>query len=725
MKKSALLIITILASAMLFGQQTGYYNGTDGKDGEALKTALNDIIKGHTPYSYFSARDIFKRSDADPVTPGNIIQVYTGFSYDNGDYGNSGLQLNREHVWAKSHGDFADEQPMDGDMQNLKPSASTVNQSKSNLDFDNGGVQHSVATGCYYTDSTWEARDEVKGDIARIIFYMSTRYEGNDGELDLEVVDRVNTYPLPEHGKLSTLLEWNFQDPPDEFERNRNNVIYAYQKNRNPFIDEPNFAELIWGGGTASPIGIDNMQISSQIVNTEEPVNIQGTITTTSSGTLTAKLRWGLNHDNLSNEISMTNDGDVFSAIIPGQAEDATVYYKVVATDDINEHSSVVYSFYVLKVFTGTITSIYDIQGQQDKSPYEGQVVSTTGIVTANFSDSYFIQDGFGEWNGLFIYPEQNGKVPSVGDSIVLTGEIVEYWDLTEMKNITDYYFVSSDNTLPDALVVQTGLVEEAHEGVLVKVNNALCTDANYQADHFMWKVNDGSGELKIHNTSTFEFKPTEGISYNITGPMKWDFEEWKIELRFESDVADGTDADGPTVVEVTPVINTNIRVMYNEAVETTTAENVANYTLNNGGFVESAVQHAVNKTQVNLTVAPLEGDYELTVQNVEDESGNVMEPQTIPFSYLSILEQLFNGEPSVYPNPASDRLTVSFDAKEEFVVEISITDMNGRQLRSEKQIVSQGINNLSFNLESYERGTYFFNLNSEKGNLSYKLIIR
>ena len=211
MKKISLFVTALLIAATMLAQQTGYYNGTDGKDGEELKAALNDIISGHTPYSYYFAKEIFKISDADPETPGNVIQVYTGFSHDNSDYGNSGLQLNREHVWAKSHGTFGDWPPMYGDVHNLKPSASEVNRDKSNLDFDNGGTQHDVATGCYYTDSTWEARDEVKGDIARIIFYMATRYEGENGELDLEVVDRVNTYPLPEHGKLSTLLDGTFR----------------------------------------------------------------------------------------------------------------------------------------------------------------------------------------------------------------------------------------------------------------------------------------------------------------------------------------------------------------------------------------------------------------------------------------------------------------------------------------------------------------------------------
>ena len=89
MKKFNLLVLSLIIVTFISAQQTGYYNGTDGKSGEELKTALNDIIKGHTPYSYYFAKEIFKISDADPETPGNIIQVYTGFSHDNSDYGNS------------------------------------------------------------------------------------------------------------------------------------------------------------------------------------------------------------------------------------------------------------------------------------------------------------------------------------------------------------------------------------------------------------------------------------------------------------------------------------------------------------------------------------------------------------------------------------------------------------------------------------------------------------
>ena len=723
MKKLPLLLVAFLISVMAFSQQTGYYNGTEGKSGDELKAELNSIISGHTPYSYFFSKEIFKLSDADPENPDNVIQVYTGFSHDNTDYGNSDLELNREHVWAKSHGMFGDVPPMYGDVHNLKPSASTVNQSKSNLDFDNGGVQHAVATGCYYTDSTWEARDEVKGDVARIIFYMSTRYEGHDGEMDLEVVDRNNTYPMPQHGKLSTLLQWNQMDPPDEFERHRNDVIFTFQKNRNPFIDDPNFAELIWGGGTPNAILIGNIEMTPQLAVANEAVSIGAAITSTAKEISSATLYWGLSFESLTNEIVMTADGDNFSAQIPGQAEGVTVYYKITAKNAETQNTSVVYNYYVPKIFTGTIVSIYDIQGQQESSPYDGEIVSTTGVVTGNFGSNYFIQDGTGGWNGLFIY--ESGRNPSIGDSIVLTGKISEYFEKTEMSDITDYYFISGNHTLPEPVIVTTGNVEEEHESILITAKNATCTDDNYPADHFMWSINDGSGILKVHNTSVFEYEPTEGISYDVTGPVNWDFGEWKIELRFESDVSGGSDEESPFLVDVTPVISTNIKVMFNEEVEAATAEDVANYSINNGINIESATQHAFNKAQVNLTVTELSGDYVLTVQNVKDLSGNVMDEQSKEFSFVGIEELFLNGEVKVFPNPAVQQLNVSFNALQNVDLNIYLADVSGRIVKVQNYASHQGENSLTFDLEDVSNGIYFLNIQGEQSSLRYKIVVK
>jgi len=227
----------------------GYYDAASGLTGTELKGALHDIIDNHDEPSYDDLRDfILKASDEDPENPNNVILLYSGISRPKSMFGGNSGDWNREHVWAKSHGDFGNNPPCGTDAHHIRPSDVQVNSLRGNLDFDMGGDPVQGAPGCRRIPGvSFEPRDEVKGDVARMIFYMDVRYEGGSGELDLTVVDAVNTYPAPEHGKLSILLEWHQQDPPDDFERNRNDVVYSYQDNRNPFIDHPEFVAEIWG----------------------------------------------------------------------------------------------------------------------------------------------------------------------------------------------------------------------------------------------------------------------------------------------------------------------------------------------------------------------------------------------------------------------------------------------------------------------------------------------
>lgn len=253
MKKILLNLFLLISGIFAFGQiPPGYYDGTEGLQEQQLKNALHDIIKNHTEYSYSDLKWMLKETDEDPNNSNNVILLYTGRSQNKNTFGGGANDWNREHVWAKSHGGFGTSAPAGTDAHHIRPADASVNSARGNKDFDNGGQQHPEATGCYFTDETWEARDAVKGDVARMIFYMAVRYEGENGEPDLEVVDYVGTGTQPKHGKLSTLLQWNAQDPPDAFEINRNNVIYSYQHNRNPFIDHPEFVNLIWDPGAAS-----------------------------------------------------------------------------------------------------------------------------------------------------------------------------------------------------------------------------------------------------------------------------------------------------------------------------------------------------------------------------------------------------------------------------------------------------------------------------------------
>lgn len=253
-----LLLTGIVATAQI---PEGYYDDANGKTGDELKAALHNIIDNHVEYSYNDLRDfILKNTDEDPNNSNNVILLYSGISRSKSDFGGNSGEWNREHVWAKSHGDFGNNPPAGTDAHHIRPSDVQVNSTRGNLDFDMGGSPVSGAPGCKIDGDSFEPRDEVKGDVARMIFYMAVRYEGGGGEPDLEVVDYVNTSPQPKHGKLSTLLQWNEFDPPDAFEENRNNVIYYdYQENRNPFIDHPEYAESIWGDPTSMTEDLENL----------------------------------------------------------------------------------------------------------------------------------------------------------------------------------------------------------------------------------------------------------------------------------------------------------------------------------------------------------------------------------------------------------------------------------------------------------------------------------
>jgi len=724
MKKYILTIVILLTGLCSLAQPTGYYNSTEGKDGEELKAALNDIISGHKEWSYFSSKYTFRVSDVDPGNPTNLILVYTGRSQSYDDFGSNPNDINREHVWAKSHGNFVDVMPMDGDVHNLKPVDASVNQDKSNKDYDWGGTQHSEATGCKYTEYTWEPRDEVKGDIARIIFYMSTRYEGENGESDLEVVERINTYPDPEHGRLSALLEWNLMDPPDDFEMNRNNVIFSYQKNRNPFIDYPYYAELIWGEESANPISIADVMIDPVEPEANEPVIVSASVTSSQANISKVELMFGGAWNNLPNNLDMNVNGDEYSATIPGVEEGEHVYYRIMATDGSDTNYTPVYNYYIPEVFTGTLISIYDIQGQTSESPYKGQVVSTSGIVTGNFGESYFIQNGYGEWNGLFIY--ERGRNPDIGDSVIITGTIDEYKEKTELKDVVGFYTISKGNTLPEPVLMVASGAQEPLESVLVKIHGATCTDDNYQADFYMWKVNDGTGDLKIHNTAVFEYEPTKGMAYDITGPLHYDYDEWKIELRSSDDVRESEDITGPEVSAVEVVTSTNIKVEFSEDLDENTAQDPSNYAIDNDVSITEVNLHPLVRNWVFLVVSALtEGDYNISIENVKDLSGNVMDPAVVPFSVVGIGERMGNHGISMFPNPAQNTLNINIDRYGNVQSILTIQDLSGRILLEEHMNISNGEDRYSVNLNSLTPGVYIIRLNGESTNAAGMFIKR
>ncbi len=191
---------------------------------------------------------------------------------------------------------------------------------------------------------------------------------------------------------------------------------------------------------------------------------------------------------------------------------------------------------------TPTNVTIHDIQyttASPADSPYANMTVTTSGMVTGKYQYGYFLQDGTGPWNGIYVLDSVNSGSINLGDVVSLKGLVYEYYNLTELKNITNFSVNSTGGTLPTPYDVTSATVKSENvEGVLVKITNADCLDDN--AGYGMWTVNTTgilADTCKIHNLLYQYPTPTIGTNYDITGPVYYSYSEYRIEPRDANDV--------------------------------------------------------------------------------------------------------------------------------------------------------------------------------------------
>ncbi len=231
-----------------------YYSSAEGLSGNTLFLELRSIIQTDMiKVSYGDARYILDEADQDPNNSNNVLTIYDRKSvlgaWD-------GTTYTREHVWPNSRLGVSrvgnSTKNIGTDLHNLRAAIQSTNSSRSNKYFD-------VMT----TNDAYYPGEDDKGDVARILFYMVVMYPNLDivnvitSAMDEATYKEEGTYMA----KMSVLLQWHIEDPVDDFERNRNEVIYAYQNNRNPFIDYPDYVALLWGN---NPSTVSN---SSQFIN--------------------------------------------------------------------------------------------------------------------------------------------------------------------------------------------------------------------------------------------------------------------------------------------------------------------------------------------------------------------------------------------------------------------------------------------------------------------------
>ena len=256
-----------------------YYAGVDTSSGPALKTWLHNRIKDHTSVPYSGATPntwtILEAADQDPSDTSKILDAYKNESYPKTGGGNT--NYNREHTWPNSHG-FPNDS-VSGHINAPYTDCHMLYLTNIGYNSDRGNSPYNNCASCterttvanhgfggpgqsnFFNGSNFQVWNHRKGDMARAVMYMVVRYKGGINtvttlpEPNLELTDTaseittVNAQPTQGTaymGLKSVLLAWSAADPPDAAERLRNDVVFSYQHNRNPFIDHPEWADCVF-----------------------------------------------------------------------------------------------------------------------------------------------------------------------------------------------------------------------------------------------------------------------------------------------------------------------------------------------------------------------------------------------------------------------------------------------------------------------------------------------
>ncbi len=346
--KKILALAGILANLYGIAQiPTGYYDGTTGLTGAALKTKLSSIItSGHLAKSYDNLYIGYPSTDSDKYyeNDGSVLDMYsenpTGtdpYVYQQGikkcgSYSAEGDCYNREHIIPQSF--FSSNSPMVSDIQFITPTDGKVNGMRSNNPFgvvstpsftSKNGSKLGPNTTAGFSGTVFEPINDFKGDIARMIFYFVTRYESKLSTFSTGNMLGGSSYPGLQNWELQVLLAWNSADPVSQREIDRNNAAYIYQGNRNPYIDNPSWVNEVWGGSSSTDT---------------EPPSIPTNLAVTGTTSSTVSLSWTASTDNIGvTAYEIYLDG-VFqtavigtSATINGLASSTTYSFYIIARD--------------------------------------------------------------------------------------------------------------------------------------------------------------------------------------------------------------------------------------------------------------------------------------------------------------------------------------------------------------------------------------------------------
>ncbi len=536
MKKNYFKLLLVLLCTTTFAQQA-YYNDVDlNLTGMPLKDALaTKVINTHTNTLSYTPGvwEACKITDSDPNNSSNVLLIYgwengsdsdvtNDLSRSKSNNGGNVGDWNREHTYAKSLGNpnLGTSGP-GADAHHLRPADVQRNSSRGSLKFVTGSGNSGSVSGGWYPGDQW------KGDVARMMMYMYIRY----GNRCLPSGVAIGTSNSMDANMINLLLEWNAQDPPSVIEDNRNNYHdlatsstissnsnYA-QGNRNPFIDEPYLATLIWGGTPA----LDRWGIFGGTSDTQAPT-VPTNLAVSNETTTTIDLNWTASTDDTAVtsyyvyvDGTYNSSSTTTSTTVSGLNPSTTYSFTVLAIDAANNQSAQSSAVNGTTLATGTGNGGSDLIF----SEYIEGSSSNKALEIANITDSpidlsiYAVKlssNGATDWgNATFNFPSinlANGDVFVIGNSslAICTGVVDATSNVTYFGG-NDVLGLFKNNVLIDIIGVLGSTSNFAKNVTLVRNPDITAPNTTYTPSEWTSYPEDTCSDLGSHTT-------TLGIQY-------------------------------------------------------------------------------------------------------------------------------------------------------------------------------------------------------------------
>lgn len=563
-----------------------YYQAADGKKGEALKTAMFNIIKiSSAGWSYDGLKEAYKttdkRSDGYLRDWYSNATSYTPGSAFSGGTSAEGLGYNREHLVPQSW--FDKKSPMVSDIFHVVPSDAKINNERGSDPLGEVGSSYSQSKNGYskwgmarsglgYTGQVFEPNDEVKGDIARAYFYMVTCYENKistwtSSGSSIYVFDG-NTYPGLTSWCLTMMMRWSALDPVDDIEIARNNEI-AKKQNRNPFIDYPGLEDYIWGDKKNVAFSYDHYDGSSSgkqyVTMSFSPTSVTATLGESFTAPTLSMSPSGLTVTYSSSNTNVATVNASTGAVTLKAVGTTTITASFAGNDDYYANSAT----YMLTVKK---------QGGDDPTPVTGsgifeKVTSTAELesgkryIIVSGTHSLMKFDGTAGSGNITISNSRIDMNNTENSALILTMEKVgNYWTV---KGDDVYMALTSDkNSLNTAT---TSSANTAKWTISVNSGTASVTNVNFSSRSLKYNTSSDmfrcytSGQADVEIFKELEPTTTPG---DIVKDGKIDWNDLKALVKIllgitpageniDTDAADvNSDGGEPNIADVTKLVN-------------------------------------------------------------------------------------------------------------------------------------------------------------------------